>query len=480
MNQNKENVIKYIDDNASLFTDVADKIWENPELSLQEYYASDLYTQVLKTNGFEVTTNLCGIPTAFCAKYGSGKPTIGILGEYDALSGLSQQAHSLVQEPVTPGAPGHGCGHNLLGAGSLAASMAIKNYLETTGHSGTVIFFGCPGEEGVASKAFMAIEGIWKELDCALSWHPTDVNQVVTGTNISSLQVLYHFHGIPAHASASPENGRSALDAVEIMNIGVQFLREHMASDCKVHYAIIDAGGTSPNVVQPEASVLYMVRANKVKDALELLKRVDKIAEGASLMSETTYERTFIDGTSEVIPNFALEDVLQQNLSDIGVPSYTNDELAFAQGLRESYQVNKVLGYGPTHDKELEQFFLQQSDNLKKGLCDFVLPSFHGEDMQPSSTDVGDVSYLTATAQVNTACFPLGAPNHSWQNVSCGKTTIAHKGMLYAGKVLATTFIDLVENPELILKAQEEFKERTKDGYICPIEDGTVAKALSV
>ena len=287
LNHFEQAALAYIDQEAAVFEDVADRIWENPELSLKEYKSAALYIETLKKLGFTVTEKLCGIDTAFCGSFGQGGPVIGILGEFDALSGLSQASGETEPNALVSGGAGHGCGHNLLGAGSLAAAAAVKHYLEETGKSGTVIFYGCPGEEGGSGKAYMAREGLWKQLDAAISWHPSDVNQVETGTNNSCIQVLYKFSGVAAHAAGDPYNGRSALDAVELMNIGVQFLREHMTDDCRIHYAITDAGGVSPNVVQAKASVLYMVRANKVADSVALQKRVDDIAQGAALIWRT-------------------------------------------------------------------------------------------------------------------------------------------------------------------------------------------------
>lgn len=315
---------------ADFYEKTADEIWENPELSLKEYKAAALYCRILREHGFDVREKLCGIDTAFCGSFGSGRPYIGILGEFDALSGLSQKAGSCEKDPVVQDGDGHGCGHNLLGVGSLAAAFAVKKYLQDSGSSGTVIFFGCPGEEGGSGKAFMAREKVWEKLDAAFCWHPADVNQVKTGTNNSSIQVLYKFKGAAAHAASCPELGRSALDAVELMNVGVQFLREHMTDDCRVHYAILNAGGVSPNVVQSEADVLYMTRANKVKDCVALQKRVDKIAQGAALMTETSFERVFIDGTAELLPNFTLEKLMYDNFEKIGVVQHNDEERAFA------------------------------------------------------------------------------------------------------------------------------------------------------
>ena len=433
----KKTALSLIDERAALFEGIADRIWENPELSLKEFQARDLYCRALRELGFSVTENLCGIGTAFCGSYGSGRPVIGILGEFDALSGLSQEAGAVSPKPVTEGGCGHGCGHNLLGAGSLAAAAAVKAWLEKTGRPGTVVYYGCPGEEGGAGKAFMAREGLWKQLDAALTWHPGDTNQTMTGTNNSCIQVLYEFHGIAAHAAGNPEEGRSALDAVELMNIGVQFLREHMTDDCRIHYAVTDTGGISPNVVQAKAAVLYMVRANREAESVALQKRVDAIAEGAALMTGTSYTRTFIDGTADTLPNFTLEQVLYRNLEQVGVPAYSDEDWALAEALTCS-----------------------------------------NTDFTPGSTDVGDVSWLTPTAQIETACWPAGVPGHSWQIVACGKSGLAHKGMLYAAKALAGAAIDLMSDESLLQRAKEEFDDRASEGYVCPIEPDAVPIAL--
>ena len=475
----KQEALSFVEEKAGFFQSISDAIWDHPELSLKEDYAAELYCEKLKELGFAVEKNLCGIRTAFSGSYGSGRPVIGILGEYDALSGLSQKAGSIVLEAVVPGGNGHGCGHNLLGAGSLAAAAAVKQYLEKTGANGTVIFFGCPGEEGGAGKAYMAREGLWKKLDAALSWHPSDVNQTTTGTNNSCIQVLYQFSGVAAHAAGDPQNGRSALDAVELMNIGVQFLREHMTEDCRIHYAITDAGGISPNVVQAKASVLYMVRANKVKDSVLLQERVDRIAEGAALMTDTAFTRTFIDGTAELLPNFTLEKALYQNLLEIGAPSYTEEEIAFAEALKATYPEKDMgLGTGARFDRQIRKTVTELSGNGKNALNDFIAPPFSAEVFTPGSTDVGDVSWLTPTAQIETVTWPTGVPGHSWQITACGKSSLAQKGMLLAGKVLAATAIDLLSGPELLQAARKEFEERAEGGYVCPIEPDAVPVAI--
>ena len=470
----KKEIINYIDKEvAAEITEVSHKIWEYAELSLKEHKSAALYVEKLKEHGFEVETGLADIDTAFRGTYvsGRGKPVIGILAEFDALGGLSQKAACTHQEALVPGGSGHGCGHNMLGAGSFGAAVAVKKYLEETGADGTVIFYGCPGEEGGASKAFMARDGMWKSLDCALSWHPAGDNEVVTGTCNSCTQVLFKFSGVPAHAAADPENGRSALDAVELMNIGVNYLREHMKRECSIHYAMVDGGGLSPNVVQAHASVLYMIRALKVKDTLELQERVEKCAEGAALMTGTGLEKIFVDGTSNTVPNTTLEKLMHDNLSFVPLPEYTEEERAFAAELDATCpQSDELPGQGTKVVPEIYEAVAEMSDNGRKSLNDFVIPFYSGSEFSPGSTDLGDVSWQTPTVQVDTACFTAHSPGHSWQNVSCGASSIGDKGTVFAAKVLACTAADLFDDPSIAEAAKAELAARLgTEEYICPI-----------
>ena len=476
MNENKKIALAEIEAKAGLCCDVSDKIWGFAELSLQEFQSAALYVKVLKENGFEVEEGIHGIETAFLGKYGHGKPVIGILAEFDALTGLSQEGCTAERKQLVKGGNGHGCGHNLLGAGSLAAAFGVKKYLEETGKEGTVIFYGCPGEEGGASKAFMARENAWAELDAALTWHPGSTNEVSTGTCVSCIQTEYKFTGIAAHAAGSPHLGRSALDAVELMNIGVQFLREHMPETARIHYAITDGGGISPNVVQPTAQVLYMVRAVQVKEAMELQARVDKIAQAAAMMTETTVKQKFIDGTANTVPNFVLEEALYKNFEEIGVPTYTDEEMEFAKALVDTYEnpSHELPGKAAKHDIDIADFVREKSENGTKPMNDFLVPLYHGLENGAGSTDVGDVSWQTPTAQISTACFSANAPGHSWQNVAIGNSSIAHKGLIHAGKVMAMTAIDLFEQPEILVKAKAEFAKRAAVGYTCPVPVGAV------
>lgn len=472
MNGQKQAALAAIEEKKQLVAGVADQIWEYAELSLQEVQSAALYVRVLRQEGFAVEEGICGIPTAFSATYGTGRPVIGILAEYDALSGLSQQGGCPVRRELTPGGTGHGCGHHLLGAGALAAALGVKHYLQQTGRPGTVVLYGCPGEEGGAAKAFMAREKLWYGLDAALTWHPDDCNEVATGSSNACIQVQYTFHGVAAHAAGDPEKGRSALDAVSLMNLGVQFLREHMEPQARIHYAVTDTGGCSPNVVQARASVLYMVRSDRVKKALELQARVDKIAEGAALMTETSCRRKFIDGLAETIPNHALEALLYRNFSEVGVPVYTGEEQAFAAALAATYEAE---GYLPGVGRQDAGYAAAVKAMKPAGaMNDVLLPLYQGEAFSPGSTDVGDVSWQCPTAQLHVAAWPNGCPGHSWQNVSCGKTSIGHKAALCAGKVLCAAAVDLLEQPELLQAAHREHEERTADGYTCPIPPDAV------
>ena len=475
MTEEKKAALAAIEARKDQICDVADRIWEYAELSLQEVKSAALYCKVLEQEGFHVEKGISGIDTAFSASFGSGRPVIGILAEYDALSGLSQTAGCTEEKPLVEGGSGHGCGHNILGAGAMAAAFGVKAYLEQNKIEGTVILYGCPGEEGGASKAFMARDGVWKDLDAALTWHPEDVNEVATGSSNACIQTQYKFHGIASHASGAPEKGRSALDAVELMNTGVQYLREHMSDKARIHYAITDAGGCSPNVVQAKASVLYMVRSNHVAEAIELQKRVDKIAQGAALMTETTFEKKFIDGLSDTISNFALERVLYKNYEELGVPSYTEEENAFADALAKTYLGNdRVPGVAAGNDEQAKEQVIAMQQACGHAMNAFLAPLYQGNAFKAGSTDVGDVSWLTPTAQIHVAAWPNGCPGHSWQNVSCDRTEIGHKAALCAGKVLAATAIDLFEDTSLLDEARAEFEKRTKDGYVCPIPKDAV------
>lgn len=469
----KELLFQAVERHAPQLTALSDHIWELAELSMQEHRSVQAYIRILTQEGFQVEQNLAGIPTAFLGRFGSGKPVIGILGEFDALSGLSQAPGITEKQPLAAGGCGHGCGHNLLGAASLGAAIAVKEAIQAGQLPGSIVFYGCPGEEGCAGKAFMARDGMFRDLDAALCWHPGDVNEITTGSNAASLQVEYTFTGIAAHAADCPEQGRSALDAAELMNIGVQFLREHMPRGCSVHYAILDGGGASPNVVQPTATLLYMVRGDCVRSAKALLRRVEQCAHGAAMMTDTQVTHRQIDGTSSTVSNRVLEECLYRNFQSVSLPEYTQEEWRFAEALKATYLSGKLPGQRTEEDFSLQQLVAEKTERGTKALNDFLFPYAPSLHQSPGSSDVGDVSWLTPTAQFTAVTWTSGSPGHSWQNVSIGRTSIAHKGMLLAAKVLAAAAADLLTQPELLDKAKAEFALATAQGYECPLEADT-------
>lgn len=464
----KQKLYDSIDENAAEIIALSDAIWEFSELSMEEYQSAAYYCDLLEKEGFQVERKLCGIPTAFSGSFGSGKPRIGILGEFDALSGLSQCPGSTKRESLVPGGNGQGCGHNLLGAASFGAALAVKKAIEAVQLHGTVIFYGCPGEEGCAGKTFMARDGMFRDLDAALTWHPGDTNEIKVGSSAACMQVEYHYTGIAAHAANNPDMGRSALDAVELMHVGIQFLREHMPPNSSIHYSITDAGGVSPNVVQPAATTVLMVRGETVRKAKALLERVNKIAQGAALMTETNFTMRQIDGTASTLPNETLERVMYENMQQVPIPEYTAAEREFAQALHDTYPA-AVPGLLADSNRQVWAYANKMTEGGKRAINDFIMPYVPSAAYSPGSTDVGDVSWLTPTAQITTATWTSAAPGHSWQNVSIGKTSIAYKGMLQAAKIIAGSAADLMEQPELLAKARTEFDETAAEGYDCPI-----------
>lgn len=461
----KQDINDYLASKADMFYKVSDDIWDAAETTFEEYKSAEVLCKALEKEGFEVSRGIAGIETAFSGKAGSGGPVIGILGEFDALSGLSQVAGLAEKKEIVKDGNGHGCGHNMLGAGSLAAACGIKKYLEESGAPGTVIYYGCPGEEGGSGKAFMAREGVFDGLDMALSWHPGLTNTVWPVTTLANCQVIYRFKGVSAHAAADPFNGRSALDAMELMNVGVQFLREHIIPDARIHYAITNTGGFSPNVVQANAEVLYLIRAPKTKQVNEIYQRVNKIASGAALMTETEMSAEYVKACSNVILNDTLNKVLHSNFSHAPAPQYTEAELKELQALAETTKGFTAVEPRPEN---------------KGPIFDTVMPLQLVEKVAPGSTDVGDVSWICPTAQITTSTWTVGTPNHSWQIVAQGKSPSARKGLLYAGQVLAAAAIDIIENPSLLEEATAEFTRRLNgERYVCPIPKDVKPRGLS-
>ena len=335
MEMGKQTAWEEIDKKSSEIFTASDEIWGCAETAFTEEKSMKILCDVLKAEGFTVETGLAGVTTAFKGTFGSGKPVIGILGEFDALSGLDQEAGATEKIVVHDGASGHGCGHNMLGTASLSAAIGIKKYLEESGKPGTVIYFGCPGEEGGSGKAFMAKGGVFANLDAAITWHPGDLTQADTGSSLANYQVAYKFYGKSAHAGGAPHLGRSALDALELMNMGVQFLREHVVPEARIHYAITNTGGYSPNVVQPYAEVLYLIRAPNNSQVEDISPRVNKIAEGAAHMTETRVEIDFVKGCSNLMSNKVIAKELWDNLVELGAPEYTEEEMKFAKAISD-------------------------------------------------------------------------------------------------------------------------------------------------
>ncbi len=471
----KAKLYQSIESKQDAYTDLSDRIWEYAETRFEEKQSAKVLCDALEDAGFIVEQEVAGVPYAFVGTFGSGKPVIGFLGEYDALGNLSQKAGIAEREPLKAGANGHGCGHQLLGVGALAAAAAMKEYMQEHNLPGTIKYFGCPGEEGGSGKAFMARAGIFADLDTAITWHAGSTNGVFSGSSLANIQVYYRFTGKASHAGGSPHLGRSALDAVELMNVGVNYMREHIISEARVHYAVINTGGKSPNVVQPEAEVLYLIRAPKNNIVQEIFQWVNEIAQGAAMMTQTKVEIQVDKACSNLIPNETLEKLMQANLEAMTALEPTPEEVEFARSIRatlDKAEAQKELDslvqtYGTKEGRELAKQLEGQE------FCTIVLPHKNSDKAMSGSTDVSDVSWNVPTVQCWTSCYALGTPGHSWQLVAQGKSSWAHKGMLLAAKAMAGTALDLLAQPEKIEAAKAELKDRLgEETYVCPIPDG--------
>jgi aminobenzoyl-glutamate utilization protein B len=462
-------VVEWLEERQGRFIQIADTIWENPELALKEFKACKLHSDDLAADGFTITRNVGGLPTAFMAEYtqGEGGPIIGFLGEYDALPGLSQERVDS-QSPIVPDGPGHGCGHNLLGTAALASASVIKAWLIATGTAGTVRYYGCPAEETCDGKVFMARDGVFDDLDLAITWHPASVNSVWAGSCLAVNNIKYRFKGRTAHAAANPETGRSALDAVELMNIGVNFLREHTIEAARIHYVITHGGG-APNVVPDDAEVWYFIRSPERHQVDELTERVRKIAQGAAMMTETTLTEDFLSGAYNMLTNSVISAKMMQVLEELGPIEFTDEEIEFAKNIEVSFP------------ESLRKSILE-SDNLPvsllgQGLSGAVWPIRDADKVLPGSTDVSDVSWITPTSQIITACSPLAVPGHSWAITAAGGGTIGHKGMLHAAKGMAITAADFFLDPALRQQARDEFTASTAGRpYVSPIPADVMPK----
>ncbi len=459
---NKIDPIPWLDEHTAEFTAISDAIWARPEMGHREFFASKLQADYLETQGFRITWEIGGLRTAFTAEWGAGKPVFGFLGEYDALAGLSQKSQAS-PEPIVAGAPGHGCGHNLLGTGCLAAAAAVREWLEASGTPGTVRYYGCPSEESAFGKTFMARAGAFDDLDAAFNYHPNNLNFACKGSLVGVYEAKYRFHGKAAHAGEMPHLGRSALDAVELMNVGVNYLREHVSSRVRMHY-VITRGGDQPNIVPEEAEVWYYVRAHERSEHAEVIERVRQVAQGAALMTGTTFEEIPLAACSSMLNNRELADLQYEMLQKLGPTPFTDEEKAYAQAINDGYPAETVRAvwnsFGLPKEQLGQPLYGENYTSLDDGRID------------SSSTDVGDVSWIAPLSMLVTTCQASGAPGHSWGIVATGATSIGHKGMMHAAKVMALAAIELYGNPQRLEKVHAEFLAETGgESYKCPLPE---------
>ena len=449
---NEEQIWRLVDDRTQPYVELSDRIWGMPELCYDEHRSSAEHAAMLEAEGFRITRNLAGIPTAMMGEAGEGGPVIAILGEYDALPGLSQEAG--VTEPrMVPGETrGHGCGHNLLGSASLMAAAAVKDYLQANGLPGRVRYYGCPAEEGGAAKGFMVRDGAFDDVDIAITWHPAAFAGVDDAISLANTRIDFSFVGRASHAAAAPHLGRSALDAAELMNVGVNYMREHMPSDARVHYAYLDAGGIAPNVVQATAKVRYLIRARNVTELNALVARVRKIADGAALMTECSVTTRVVSAVSNLMGNTPLEKAMHGNLARLGPPGFDDADRAYAATYQATMTAEDILS-------AWRRVGMTPREGV--ALCDEVVPEGAKGVPMIGSTDVGDVSWKVPTVQARGATYAIGTPGHSWQLTGQGKLPAAHKGMVHVAKVMAGTAVDALLNPAIIAEAKADHAKRT-------------------
>ncbi|PIB25283.1 amidohydrolase [Maribacter sp. 4G9] len=430
----KKDVLQSIDQKSESYGEISQAIWNLAEMGYQEEKSSALLQKTLEEAGFTIKTGVAGIPTAFIAEYGSGSPIVAIMGEYDALPGLSQEA--VAEKKSAGGAAGHACGHHLFGTASTAAAIATKDWMVANNKQGTIRFYGTPAEEGGSGKVYMVRAGLFNDVDIALHWHPGAQNAANAGAALANKSAKFRFHGFSAHAAAAPEQGRSALDGVEAMNMMVNMMREHVLSDARIHY-VITSGGKAPNVVPDFAEVYYYARHAKRDVVIDIFDRIVKAAEGAALGTGTTMDYEMIGGTHELLPNLTLQKVMFDNLTEVGGFDYTLEEKAFAD------KIAKSLG----------------KDNADISVAKNIQP-YKTEAKPGGSTDVGDVSFTVPTVGMSAATWVPGTPAHSWQAVAAGGTSIGKKGMMVAAKTLTLTAIDIFSDKKLVEAAKTEFREK--------------------
>ncbi|MGQ9680323.1 MAG: amidohydrolase [Candidatus Bathyarchaeia archaeon] len=465
MSREKSFVFSWIDDHSQRIIKISDAIWRLAELGLMEYKSSRILSDALEEAGFKIEYGIAGLPTAFTASWGRGEPMIGVMGEYDALPGLSQDAVPF-KKPLEGVENGHGCGHNIHGASGLAGVLAVKRLMENNGVEGTIKYFGCPAEESASGKVWMVREGVFNGVDAMLSHHPSTMNVAPLSSSLANNSVKFHFYGKSSHAAGSPEQGRSALDAVEIMDVGVNFLREHVIQDARIHY-IIEHGGGQPNVVPDYARSWYLIRAPERMQVEEIYKRVLAIAKGAELMTGTTHRVEFIKGVYNKIPNRTLSECVTSNMRLIGVPRYTDEDISFAEKVAESIPKEAKV-------EELRKSKRPGWEEMVDWLIDKEVPDAWNEgEVSHGSTDVSDVSWQAPTMEFSTATYVLGTPGHSWQVVAQSGSSLGHKSLLYASKIIAASIIDLLLHNDILEKAWKEHERRVAGRkYVSPIPGG--------
>lgn len=467
----KERISLSIEERRERLCNISDRIWEYAETRYEEYKSSALLCETLTEEGFTVECNVAGMETAFVASYGSGQPVIAFLGEFDALYGMSQIAGILEKKPLVEGGNGHGCGHHALGTGSLAAALALKDYIKNEGLEGTVRYVGCPAEEGGCGKVYLARAGIFQDVDAAFAWHPFTSSNVMTFNVLATASAYFKFHGKSAHAAGSPHLGRSALDAVELMNVGVNFLREHVEQEVRLHYAITDAGGCSPNVVQADAAVLQQIRAPKISQVSEVYNRVIDIAKGAALMTGTTLEIVFDKASCDYKLNHTLGKLVHSKLLEAGSIPISESDIAEAEQVRQTMS-EKEKQLDETYAVSVFGLSSEEVTRLVSGknIINAVYPYNEKEIIAMGSSDLADVSWHVPTASFQVVSFAKDTSPHSWQQVAQGKTELCHKGMLHAGKVMALAGVELLHNATLLKQAREEFDRRLPgENYVCMI-----------
>ncbi|MFT5196950.1 MAG: aminobenzoyl-glutamate utilization protein B [Cellvibrionaceae bacterium] len=463
------NVADWLNNNQNQFIEMADTIWGHPEIRWQEFKSSKLQADYMEEAGFDVKWDIGGITTAFVAEWKSGDgaskndgPKIGFLGEYDALPGLSQK-NQATPDPVEQNGHGHGCGHNLLGTGALAAAVSLKQWLGETETSGTVRYYGCPAEEGGGGKVFMARDGVFDDLDAAFNFHPGNVNMAMKGSAIGVNHVRFQFHGRTAHAGGSPHLGRSALDGVELMNVGVNYLREHVTDKVRLHYQITHGGG-APNVVPDFAEVFYYIRAHMPEEVAEVTERVMKVAKGAAMMTETEVEMIYDSGTTCVLSNHTLSDLQYEVMQKLGPIEFTELEMAYAA---------EINAQNPPGVREFLKTRMKLTDEeAAMPLLGQARESNDADDVMTGSTDVGDISWITPLSMLVTTCWPTNVSAHTWGVVATGQTGIGHKGMMYAAQVMAGAAVELFKDPAKLQAVRAEFEGHiAKRPYVSPLPD---------